>query len=80
VAIVQIAGTYGSGKSTIVRGLFDELSDEPQFVPGRRVPIGHLLGGRILALGSYADGECGGCDTIRDLEGQPEREPPRDFT
>lgn len=70
--IINIRGTSGSGKSTIVRKVMDHyLSRTPIFVPGRARPVGYRLA-RILPCGQvrelYVVGHyevpCGGCDTL----------------
>ena len=65
--VIQIRGTSGSGKSTIVHKLlkgkkgFDKAWD-PVFKEGRKKPLCYLKD-RVLILGHY-EIDCGGCDTI----------------
>ena len=68
--IVQITGSYGSGKSTIVRTLFPLFQGhEDVLSEGRRTPLGHVLGGRIFLLGNYVNSvTTGGADTIKSLD------------
>ncbi len=65
--IIQIRGTSGSGKSTVVREVMSKLGGwEPQYVDGRRKPLYYFResnGKRGIVLGHY-DTACGGCDTI----------------
>lgn len=66
--IINVRGTSGSGKSTIVREVM-KLYDhrDPMHVEGRRQPIGYRLtslGRRALYVAGHYETECGGCDTI----------------
>lgn len=76
--IINIRGTSGSGKSTIVRALMDSFEErEPLVQSGRRQPIGYLCAGPYLAsspaaltlavVGHY-ETACGGCDTISKMD------------
>ena len=64
--IINIRGTHGSGKSTIVRQLIERYSaskvgDNP------RKPIGYRMNtpfGKLQVIGSY-ETACGGCDGIQ---------------
>lgn len=69
--IIQIRGTSGSGKSTIVRSileLFPEGTVKPVMRPGRKRPIAyrckHLNGSPDVAVIGHYETKCGGCDTI----------------
>ena len=78
--IIQLRGTSGSGKSTIVRSLLDggydshSLGDEldelmpTHLVMSRRQPIGHIVRKREFTKPIYILGHyhtpCGGCDTL----------------
>jgi hypothetical protein len=70
--IINIRGTYGSGKTTLARNLMAHYDAvEPVFIDGRKRPLyytmEHPAGGPPLAvLGSY-ETVCGGCDTITDV-------------
>lgn len=67
--IINIRGTSGSGKSTIIRsvmGMFPVIT--PTRIEGRRQPTGYWLGDqgdsrRVYLLGHY-ESACGGCDTL----------------
>lgn len=65
--IIQVRGTSGSGKSTVVRRVMDAGKWEPVHVPGRKRPLYYrsVTPGRpsVAVLGHY-ESPCGGCDTI----------------
>lgn len=67
MSIIQITGTYGSGKTTIVRSLLPLYSGVDLDVPGKR-PLGHYLNGKIFLVGDYRSNECGGADKIKPLD------------
>lgn len=61
--IIQVRGTSGSGKSTVVRQVMGDLSLwTPQYVTGRNRPL-YYRRGDIVVLGSYKN-PCGGGDLI----------------
>jgi thymidylate kinase len=65
--IVNIRGTHGSGKSTLVRKILDSSSEwDRVYVFDRKRPFGYLHNeGKLWVLGHYElEGGCGGCDTI----------------
>lgn len=72
--IVNIRGTSGSGKSTIVRRVMDIIAHgmvelEPVTVEGRKRPIMYRANGagpmrRSLSILGHYETACGGCDTI----------------
>lgn len=75
MTIVNVRGTHGSGKSTLVRAVMDMYGHrEPIYLPGllngkaRRNPIGYVLShtGRrsVFVLGSYEGDQGGGCDNV----------------
>ena len=74
MTIITIAGTSGSGKSTVVRAFLDwarksnKVTEE--FIDGRTSPIAYTvaLKGKapVYVLGSY-EVPTGGCDTIHDV-------------
>jgi hypothetical protein len=79
--IIQVRGTSGSGKSTIVRELlkvpgWDKLRVKK---PGRKQPYGYMLTrpdqGIVCVPGHY-ESACGGCDTLpgQDITFQAVRE------
>lgn len=68
---VNIRGTGGSGKSTVVRRVMELYAEKhPQFLEGRRQPIAYRLNragtalSPLLVPGHY-ETACGGCDTIK---------------
>lgn len=63
--IINIRGTSGSGKTTVVRSVMDSLGTMvPSYVENRRNPLYYTnKPHRVAVLGSYAT-DCGGCDTI----------------
>lgn len=64
--IIQVRGTSGSGKSTVVRKVMESLGDwSPEFIDGRKRPIRyrHKRYKGLVVLGHY-EIDCGGCDTI----------------
>lgn len=61
--IIQIRGTSGSGKSTVMRQVMKELGTwMPCYLPGRKQPFYYHLD-NMAVLGHY-ESPCGGCDTI----------------
>lgn len=69
--IIQIRGTSGSGKSTIVRNimnLFPQESIKPVMREDRKRPIAyrlkHFAGAPDIAIIGHYETKCGGCDTI----------------
>jgi hypothetical protein len=69
VSIVQLRGTGGSGKSTVVRRIMAlTATATPVFEAGRRQPIGyHCNFSRppTLYIPGHYETACGGCDTIK---------------
>lgn len=64
--VVQVRGTSGSGKSTVVRAVMDLLGRsgfEEVLKPGRKKPLYYVCSKGITVLGHY-ETQCGGCDTI----------------
>lgn len=72
--IVQIRGTSGSGKSTVVRKIMEACSEKlkikahppfqhPKFEK-RRQPIGYILNGNQIGIPGHYETACGGCDTL----------------
>jgi hypothetical protein len=70
--VINIRGTYGSGKTTLARFVMDNYpNQQPQYIAGRKRPLyythDHPTGGNPLAvIGSY-ETVCGGCDTITEV-------------
>lgn len=66
--IVNIRGTHGSGKSTVVRRMMAHHGAEPELGPKGR-PLGYVLRPRWLVRPLYVTGSyetaCGGCDGIQ---------------
>lgn len=66
--IIQIRGTSGSGKSTVMRKVMEGVSSfteeewHPEYSEGRKKPLYYRMGG-LVVLGHY-ESACGGCDTI----------------
>jgi predicted kinase len=71
--IIQLAGTSGSGKSYVMRKVFEEAGIRtPLWEEGRKQPIGYLMRLRdvkppVFVPGHY-EAPTGGCDTIKDVE------------
>lgn len=64
MTVIQVRGTSGSGKSTVMRAVKDSIKGwEPVLVEGRKKPL-YYLSGETALLGHYETSECGGCDTI----------------
>lgn len=64
--IIQVRGTSGSGKSTIMRRVMESGGLNPVYVTGRKRPLyyrGRINGAKVAVLGHY-ESACGGCDTI----------------
>lgn len=67
--IINIRGTSGSGKSTVVTSLMDQASQKLRVMQkGRKQPLGYIVTvpgatGRIAIPGHY-ETACGGCDTL----------------
>lgn len=70
--VVNLRGTGGSGKSTVVRRVMGRyLSRMPLTEPGRRQPVGYVLEAPdavpLYVVGHY-ETACGGCDTIKTVD------------
>lgn len=65
--VIQIRGTSGSGKSTVMRAVMEKLGEwGPVYRVGRKQPLyyNQWVGGKErLVLGHY-NSPCGGCDTV----------------
>src|SRR5882724_1628876 len=67
MTILNLRGTHGSGKTTIVRQLMGRYKAEPLQGPEDRKPQGYHMKttfGDIRVVGSY-ETACGGCDAIQ---------------
>lgn len=61
--IIQVRGTSGSGKSTVMKRVMDSLDLVPEYEEKRKRPLFYSQGLRLAVLGHY-ESPCGGCDTI----------------
>lgn len=69
--IIQLRGTNGSGKSTIVRRVMERFIMNPSKIVGRRQPIGYFStdpNKPPLFVPGHYETDCGGCDTIASLD------------
>lgn len=66
--IINIRGTHGSGKSTIVKQLIERYKAQPESVDSKGRPINYVMqlsdGSQLFVVGSYVNA-CGGCDAIQ---------------
>lgn len=69
--IINIRGTHGSGKSTIIRNLMDRYNARPEsyltMKSGKQKPRGYVMtifSRKVYVVGSY-ETACGGCDAIQ---------------
>lgn len=65
---INVRGTGGSGKSTLVRRVMGHYRSEPLRREGRRRPLGYHLegaGASPLYVPGHYETACGGCDTIK---------------
>jgi hypothetical protein len=61
--IIQVRGTSGSGKSTVVKTVMDCTRGwNPHIIESRKKPLYYQVG-NVTILGHY-ESPCGGCDTI----------------
>ena len=72
--IIKVAGTSGSGKSTIVKMIMGLYKKHKHAIPimeeGRRKPIGYTMlhptqAGQQLFVPGHYESPCGGCDNIK---------------
>lgn len=63
--IINIRGTSGSGKTTVVRKIMNSAGEEQlHHIEGRKRPLAHVFPDlNLVVMGSY-ETTCGGCDTI----------------
>lgn len=76
--IINIRGTSGSGKSTLVRNVMSLYGQRLKIKQeARKQPIGYVLNkmaegtctwGNPLALVGHYETDCGGCDTIANMD------------
>lgn len=66
--IVNLRGTSGSGKSTIVREVMGAFQTRvPRHCEGRKQPVGYELYDKVfpkLYVPGHYESPCGGCDTL----------------
>lgn len=65
--IIQIRGTSGSGKSTVMRKVMDSIGDwNREMTEGRKKPLYYLSYSEwpLTAVLGHYESACGGCDTI----------------
>lgn len=68
--IIQVRGTSGSGKSTVVAGLVHSWNPRwrvPVRIEGRKQPLGYWLERKArhpIAVPGHYETACGGCDTL----------------
>lgn len=70
--ICQLRGTSGSGKTTAMRKIMQDVPRgmfqwEPLYVTGRKKPQMYMLADWLGVLGHY-DSICGGCDTFKNYD------------
>lgn len=69
--VVKIGGCNGSGKTSVVRALFEAYDLEPQYDFGSKKISAYVAplatGPQLVVLGSYKN-VCGGMDTISDKD------------
>ncbi len=72
MVVINIRGTGGSGKSTLVRRVMDLYAVRtPNYVAGRKQPESYLLttsGRPVLCVPGHYATPCGGCDTLKTPE------------
>ena len=77
--IINLRGTSGSGKSTVVRRVMEKYSQastgaiNPQFSDGRKQPIGYAClppdaDVQPLWIPGHYETACGGCDTLKTVD------------
>lgn len=67
MTVLNLRGTHGSGKSTIIKQLMERFDAQPLKVPTEKKPQGYVMDtpyGRLYVVGSY-ETACGGCDGIQ---------------
>lgn len=70
--IVNVRGTHGSGKTTMVRSIMQMYTCKPIYMDGRRQPIGYRCKREghppLFVPGHYENPDGGGCDTIQHVD------------
>lgn len=68
--VIQVRGTSGSGKSTVIRQVVDEIEPleewEANFITDRKQPLYYrnALNDRGIYLLGHYESQCGGCDNV----------------
>lgn len=65
--IINVRGTSGSGKSTVVRKIIEQSpSTDRVFLKGRKQPLLYRLKfpDQVISIPGHYETACGGCDTI----------------
>lgn len=65
--IINLRGTNGAGKSTIVHAMLQRFTKRSIYITGRRKPLGYILNDNVFILGHY-EIKNGGMDTIKSLD------------
>lgn len=70
--IVNVRGTHGSGKTTLVRQIMRMYTCTPMYIDGRRQPIGYRCRraghAKLFIPGHYENPGSGGCDTLTSVD------------
>jgi|TARA_R110000824_G_scaffold89320_7_gene219080 thymidylate kinase len=62
--IIQVRGTSGSGKTTVMNEVMERLGERSSvYREGRKKPLYYSFPGGVAVLGHY-ESNCGGCDNI----------------
>ena len=68
MTIINIRGTHGSGKSTIVKKLLVRFDCQPIYQEGQKKPVGYVgmmpNNKQLYIVGPY-ETSCGGCDAVQ---------------
>lgn len=62
--IIQIRGTSGSGKTTVMRKVMEHFPLVPVYRDGRKQPLYYKSDDHNLSVLGHYESPCGGCDTI----------------
>lgn len=74
--IINLRGTNGSGKSTVVTRIMEKYGvSVPIFINGRKRPLGYIVSPRgslgqfpSLYIPGHYETVCGGCDTLKTVD------------